>query len=98
MGKTTYSGPVQSENGFNVTEGTNKRMGTATLVAGTITVANTSVTANTRIFYSVQTAGGTQGHMTTTRVAGTSFTLTSSSGTDTSTLAWELKEPASANP
>lgn len=98
MAKTTFSGPVQSTNGFNITEQTNGRMGVATMVAGTIEVANTSVTANSRIFLTVQAAGGTQGHLSITRTAGTSFTITSTSNLDTSTVAWEIKEPASSNP
>lgn len=80
--------------GIYVKEGTNARMGLATLVGGTVTVANTGVTANTRIFYSIQTLGGTQGFLRTTRTAGTSFTITSSSSLETSTVAWILFEPS----
>ena len=80
--------------GFAIAEGTNGRMGVATLAAGTVTVANTSVTANTRIILTRQTAGGTLGHLSCTKTAGTSFTITSSSNTETSTVMWELKEPA----
>lgn len=81
-------------NGLKVKEGTNARMGTATLVAGTVTIANTSVTANTRIFLSRTTTGGTAGHLSSTRIANTSFTINSSSGTDTSTVDWLLVEPS----
>lgn len=81
--------------GLKVKEGTNARMGTATLVAGTLVVANTSVTATTRIFLTVQTAGGTQGFLRiSARTAGTSFTITSTSVSETSTVAWLLVEPA----
>jgi hypothetical protein len=80
--------------GLQIKEGSNARMGTATLVAGTVTVANTSVTANTRIFFTITTTGGTQGFWTTTRVAATSFTVTSTQATETSTFAWFLVEPA----
>jgi len=80
--------------GFRVKEGANARMGVATLVAGTITISNTSITANTRIFRDVQAAGGTQGHLSITRIAGTSFTINSTSATETSTVAWLLMEPA----
>lgn len=79
--------------GIRIVEGSNKRMGVATLVAGTVTVANTSITASTRIFLTVQTAGGTQGFLSTTRSAGTSFTINSSSASETSTVAWLLVEP-----
>lgn len=80
--------------GFKIKEGANARMGTATLVGGTVTISNTSVTANTRIFYSISTAGGVQGFLSTTQSAGVSFTINSSSVADTSSLVWELKEPA----
>lgn len=80
--------------GLSIAEGANARMGTATLVAGTVTVANTSVTATTRIFLTSNTDGGTVGFLrVSARTAGTNFTITSSSGTDTSTVAWLLVEP-----
>ena len=68
-------------------------MGTATLVGGTIAVANTSVTANTRVFISRSTTGGTVGHLSTTQIASTSFTVNSTSFSDTSTVNWLLIEP-----
>ncbi|MEU4920174.1 glycosyl hydrolase family 28-related protein [Streptomyces parvus] len=80
--------------GIAIAEGTNARMGVATLAAGTRVVANTSVTANTRVATFRQAAGGTLGHLSTTKVAGTSFTINSSSNTDTSIVAWVLYEPA----
>jgi hypothetical protein len=80
--------------GLRIVEGTNARMGVATLTAGAATVANTTVTANTRIFLTSQVDGGTPGFLrVSTRTAGTSFTITSSSGTDTSQVAWLLVEP-----
>ena len=80
--------------GIAIAEGANARMGVATLAAGTVTVANTSVTATTRVATFRQAAGGTLGHLSTTKVAGTSITINSSSATDTSTVAWVLLEPA----
>lgn len=81
--------------GLQVVEGTNAKMGTATLVAGTVTVSTTAVTASSRIFLDNQSLGGTAGFLrVSARTAGTSFTITSSSGTDTSTVAWMLVEPA----
>lgn len=78
-----------------VLEGTNAAMGTATLVAGTVTVNDTRVTANTRIFLMGQNSSGTAGELTiSARTAGTSFTITSASGTDTRTVAYLLVEPA----
>ena len=79
---------------FSLKDGANKRMGQATLVGGTLLVANTTVTANTRIFLSHANTSGTLGHLyISARVAGTSFTITSSSGTDTSLVNWLLIEP-----
>ncbi|MEW2570507.1 glycosyl hydrolase family 28-related protein [Streptomyces sp. NPDC047070] len=80
--------------GIAIKEGANARMGVATLVGGTVTVANTSVTATTRIAVFRQAAGGTLGHLSATRTAATSITITSSSATETSVVAWVLYEPA----
>jgi len=68
--------------------------GVATLVAGTVTVSDTSITANTRIFLTGQNTNGTPGWLrVSARSAGASFTITSSSGSDTSTVAYLLVEP-----
>jgi hypothetical protein len=76
-------------------DGTNKSMGVATLVAGTVTVANTRVRANSRFFLTGQDSSGTHGELTVSaRVAETSFTITSSSGTDTRQVAWLILEPS----
>lgn len=81
--------------GFRVKEGSNAKQGTAVLSGGTATVSNTSVTANSRIFLTSQVDGGTPGFLrVSARSAGTSFTITSSSGTDTSTVAYIIFEPA----
>jgi hypothetical protein len=80
--------------GISIKEGANARMGVATLAAGTVTVANTSVTANTRVATFRQAAGGTLGQLSVTKNAGVGFTITSSSNTDTSVVAWVLFEPA----
>lgn len=81
--------------GLRVAEGANAKMGTATLTAGAATVANTSVTANSRILLTSNADGGTPGWLrVSARTASTSFTITSSSGTDTSTVAWLMLEPA----
>jgi hypothetical protein len=81
--------------GIRIAEGTNAKMGTATLVTGTVTVSNTSVTANSRIFLTAQNTGGTPGALrVSARTPGTSFTITSTSGSDTSLVAYEIKEPA----
>lgn len=83
--------------GLRIAEGVNARMGVATLVAGTVVVNNTSVTANTRIQLTIQSLGTVTDPKAigvTARIAGTSFTIRSADVTDTSVIAWELKEPA----
>jgi hypothetical protein len=80
--------------GLRIKEGSNSRMGTSTLVGGSVVVSNTSITANTRVFTSRMALGGTAGHLSVALNAGVGFTITSSSGTDTSVVAWMLVEPA----
>ncbi len=92
-----FTGPVDvsvAGKGLQVAEGSNAKQGTVALVAGSKVVANTSVTASSRIFVTSQADGGTPGWLRiTARTPGTSFTITSSSGTDTSTVAYEIFEP-----
>ncbi len=78
-----------------VSEGSNARMGVATLVAGTVTVNTNKVTANSRIFLTHQNSSGvTIGTVyISARTPGTSFTITGLV-TDISTIAWLLVEPA----
>lgn len=79
--------------GLQIKTGVNSKIGTAVLVAGTVTVANTSVTANSLIFLTSQVNGGTPGFLRiTAKTASTSFVITSSSNTDTSTVAWNIIE------
>ena len=76
-------------------EGVPAKQGIVTLVGGSKVVANTSVTNYSRIFLTSQADGGTPGSLrVSTRTAGTSFTITSSSGSDTSVVAYEIFEPA----
>jgi hypothetical protein len=83
--------------GFTFYDGTKiKRLkhGTTTLVAGSKTVTET-VTANSRIFLTSQSDGGTPGFLrVSSRNPGAStFTITSSDGGDTSTVAYLIVEP-----
>lgn len=81
--------------GLRVKEGSNAKQGTAVLVAGSVVVSNTSVTASSRILLTSNTDGGTPGWLrVSARTAATSFTITSSSGTDTSTVAYQIFEPS----
>ncbi|MFJ4517448.1 glycosyl hydrolase family 28-related protein [Streptomyces sp. NPDC088816] len=80
--------------GLRVAEGSNAKMGTAVLVGGTVTVSNTSVTASSRILLTIQTPSGTVGSpYVSARTAGTNFTITSTSTSDASTVAWLMIEP-----
>lgn len=68
--------------------------GRAVLVGGTVTVNLASVTANTDIFPVCQVPGGAPGFLRiSARVVGASFTILSSSATDTSTVAYMVIEP-----
>lgn len=79
---------------LSLEDGSNTHMGQAVLVAGTVTVNNTEVSASTRIFLSHADTSGTLGHLyISARVAGTSFTITSSDSSDTSAVNWLLIEP-----
>ena len=79
--------------GLQIKTGTNAKIGTAVLAAGTVTVLNSSVTANSRIFLTAQTNSGTTGALSiSAKVVGTSFTITSLSALDTSTVAWMIVE------
>jgi hypothetical protein len=66
----------------------NPSIGTATLVSGTATIANNWLTSQDLVFVTVTTSGGTRGYLSTSVTAGTGFTITSSSSTDTSTVAY----------
>lgn len=81
--------------GLHVKDGTaDCTMGVATLTAGSVVVSNNLVTTTTRIFLTCQTPGGTPGALyVAARTANTSFTITSTNGADTSTVAYLLVEP-----
>lgn len=91
-GSVTTSGVrVQSDTKIKLQTGSNKSIGTATLVAGTVTVSTTAVTSSSLIFVTVNTPGGTQGFLSVPSgsiVNGTSFVINSSSNTETSTVNW----------
>jgi len=83
-------------NKLQIKTGTNASIGTATLVAGTVTVNTTAVTANSAIFVTILTEGTITlpvAYDAQTRVAGTSFTITSADVTDTSIVQWWIVEP-----
>lgn len=83
--------------GLSIKEGTNAKMGVATLVAGTVVVSTTAVTANSRIFLTYQSLGTITVPSSlgvSARTAGTSFTILSADVTDTSVVAWIIYEPS----
>jgi len=77
------------------------RMGQATLGAnGVVVVPNTTVTSRTRIFLTIQTLSGVtvpQAVAVTSRVNGTSFTITSASTADRSIVSYLLVEAFQPN-
>ena len=78
-------------NKLKIATGTNASLGTATLVAGTVTVSTTAVTSSSKIFLTCNTPGGVQGILsvpTASIVNGTSFVINSSNVADTSTVNW----------
>lgn len=96
------AGLLQLSNGLRIEGGGrlyikdygNSASGTGTLVAGTKVINNTLVTADSMIFLTAQTTGGTPGELyVSARTAGTSFTVSSTSATDTRTFAYIIVEP-----
>ena len=89
-----YQEGVRDTNYFNgpfQLPSSNLSIGTATLVAGTVTVATTAVKTGAKIFLSVNTPGGTQGFLSAPAASitnGTSFVINSTDITDTSTVNW----------
>lgn len=86
------AGMVVGANGVKVSQ---IRCGvTGAMTAGSITVTDANVTANTIIMLTEQSTGGTAGSVrVSSRTAGTSFVITSTSGTDTGTVGYCMIEP-----
>ena len=73
--------------GLGIKEGdATDSVGSATLVAGTVIVSNTNIATGDIIMLSRFTIGGTAGFLNYTIINGTSFTITSASGSDTSVV------------
>lgn len=63
------------------------KVGTATLVAGTVTVTAPYVSSTSKVMLSRQLLGGTPGHLSVSAIVdGTSFDIDSSSAMDTSDI------------
>ena len=68
--------------------------GLATLVGGTVTVSSGIVQSGSKIQLSRMTPGGTLGHLAIPTITpGTSFVITSSSGSDTSVVTYLILNP-----
>lgn len=81
--------------GLRVKEGTNARMGTVTLAAGSGTVTNSSITANTRIFLGYHTVNASPGALFCHAITiGTGFVVNSTSASDTGVVSYLLVEAA----
>lgn len=85
--------------GLQIAQGGNARIGTDTLISGTVTISNTSVTATTNIHVNINGVSGTPGNVQVTNIIpGTSFDINSYDGTgalqtgDNSTVVWTLIE------
>lgn len=92
-----YSGQMELQiagAGFSIKEGSNCKMGQATLVSGYKLVSNTSVTANSRIFLQSITVGGDGIISLGSIVAATSFEIVSSDVSDTRTVNYIIFEPS----
>lgn len=92
----TSSGDIEVSSagkGLQIKEGSNARMGIATLDGGTVTVYNTTVTTATRIFLTPQNASGILGSIHVSALTpGTSFVISSSALLDNSEVAYLLIE------
>lgn len=75
-----------------VQEGADSAQGTVRLVAGTATVPTTAVAGTTRIFLTAQDDGpsGTPGALRVSAKTATDFTITSTSPTDTTLVAYQI--------
>jgi hypothetical protein len=77
---------------YMISTGAAPLAGQADLVAGTKTVNTTVISGASLVFLTRITPTGALGHLSWTIVAGTSFTINSSSATDTSTVGWAIIE------
>ncbi|MDI9874964.1 glycosyl hydrolase family 28-related protein [Flectobacillus rivi] len=76
---------------IKIATGTNASCGFATLVGGSVTINTTAVSVNSGIKLSVQETGQYNGRIRVTqKVAGRSFTISSSDKTDNCVVFWEL--------
>lgn len=79
--------------GVRIATGANAYMGTATLVAGTVTVNNNHVKAATNIILTPQDNNTTGTCRISARIVDTSFTILSTNLADTGEVAWIFADP-----
>ena len=65
--------------------------GLATLSSGTAIITTTAITANSYVIISGQSCSSCGWTYVSAKIAGTSFTLTSTNGSDASTIYWEIR-------
>lgn len=82
--------------GLRVKEGSNCKQGlSGAMSAGQVVVSNSSVTASSRIMLTRQDGGANPGAVyVSARSSGSSFTIRSTNGSDTGTVAYQIFEPA----
>lgn len=81
--------------GLQVKGGTNAKIGSGTLTAGTVTITTTAVTANSRIFVTDTSTGSlvnVGSLVVSTKTAGSGFVVTSTNALDASTFDWMIVE------
>lgn len=81
--------------GLQVKGGTNAKIGSGTLTAGTVTISTTAVTANSRIFLTDTSTGSlvnVGSLVVSTKTAGSGFVVTSTNALDASTFDWMIVE------
>jgi hypothetical protein len=103
-GYLTVGGWMSSNSGLGLAQGARlvmleggaaARMGAVTLSSGQAIVRTTAIRANTRIFLTPQQDGGVPGSVrVSSRTAGVSFVIKSSSTTDRSVIGWVMVDPS----
>lgn len=92
VGSNLFVGPIRFVTagiGIQMQSGANAAIGTAALVAGTVTVATTAISGVSLVFVTCQTPAGTPGFLrVANKVNGVGFDIVSSNAADTSTVAW----------
>jgi hypothetical protein len=71
-----------------------RRLGAGNMAAGTLTISDSNISSNSRLLFSRQAGSGTLGHLQVARTVGTSFTITSGSGSEASNIFWEIIDSA----